>query len=88
MNAQRDLHVVPPYIIYILIKGVGFLMKRMASAMKPTMVIEVQGDEVVVTRKTPIKDLHSRHKLGEETDIVEHDRKYKVTSNTQNLGQG
>lgn len=56
--------------------------------MKPTMVIEVQGDEVVVTRKTPIKDLHSRHKLGEETDIVEHDRKYKVTSNTQNLGQG
>ena len=46
--------------------------------MKPTMVIEVQGDEVVVTRKTPIKDLHSRHKLGEETDIVEHDRKYKV----------
>lgn len=72
-------------------------MKKMASAMKPTMVIEVQGDEVVVTRKTPIKDLHSRHKLGEETDIVEHDRKYKVTYNThaeprsglkQDLNQG
>ena len=63
---------------FISIAGVGFLMKKMASAMKPTMVIEVQGDEVVVTRKTPIKDLHSRHKLGEETDIVEHDRKYKV----------
>lgn len=63
-------------------------MKKMASAMKPSMVIEVQGEEIVVTRKTPIKDLHSRHKLGEETDIVEHDRKYKVNSNTQNLGYG
>lgn len=64
---------------YLEAMGVGFLMKKMASAMKPSMVIEVQGDEVVVTRKTPIKDLHSRHKLGEETDIVEHDRKYKST---------
>ncbi|MBN3290388.1 FABPH protein, partial [Polypterus senegalus] len=48
--------------------GVGFLMRQMGCSTKPTTIIELNGDEIIVKTQSTFKNTEIKFKLGEEFD--------------------
>ncbi|XP_039596416.1 fatty acid-binding protein, heart-like isoform X2 [Polypterus senegalus] len=63
--------------------GVGFLMRQMGCSTKPTTIIELNGDEIIVKTQSTFKNTEIKFKLGEEFDEDTADgRKVKLERTT------
>uniref|UniRef100_A0A3Q0T435 Cellular retinoic acid-binding protein 1 n=1 Tax=Amphilophus citrinellus TaxID=61819 RepID=A0A3Q0T435_AMPCI len=69
--------------------GVGFATRKVANFTKPTTIISVDGDLVMLKTQSTIKNTEISFKLGEEFDeTTADDRKVKVRSQRSNLEDG
>ncbi|MFH4976406.1 hypothetical protein AB6A40_003115 [Gnathostoma spinigerum] len=60
--------------------GVGFVLRKMACALKPTLTIEIDGDHWKITSESTFKTIILDFKLNEEFDEITGDgRKMKST---------
>lgn len=60
--------------------GVGFATRQVASMTKPTTIIEVNGDVIVIKTQSTFKSTEISFKMGEEFDeTTADDRKVKTT---------
>lgn len=61
-----------------LVLGVGFATRQMASLTKPTTIISLEGDVVVIQTQSTFKNTEVKFKLNEEFDeTTADDRKTK-----------
>lgn len=64
---------------YMKALGVGFATRQMASLTKPTTIISLEGDVVVIQTQSTFKNTEVKFKLNEEFDeTTADDRKTKV----------
>ncbi|WAR02870.1 FABP1-like protein [Mya arenaria] len=65
---------------YMKAVGVGMVMRKMAAAIKPTQIVEVEGDRWTIKTLTTLKNTEIAFVLGEEFEEVTGDgRKLKTT---------
>uniref|UniRef100_A0A674P6T8 Cellular retinoic acid-binding protein 1 n=1 Tax=Takifugu rubripes TaxID=31033 RepID=A0A674P6T8_TAKRU len=65
--------------------GVGFATRQVGNVTKPTVIISLEGDKVVVRTQSTFKNTEISFKLGEEFDeTTTDDRNCKVRTNTFN----
>ncbi|XP_006030896.1 fatty acid-binding protein, heart [Alligator sinensis] len=53
---------------YMKALGVGFAMRQMANLTKPTTIIELEGDKMILKTQSTFKTTEITFKLGEEFD--------------------
>ncbi|XP_019403577.1 PREDICTED: fatty acid-binding protein, heart [Crocodylus porosus] len=53
---------------YMKALGVGFAMRQMANLTKPTTIIELDGDKIILKTQSTFKSTEITFKLGEEFD--------------------
>uniref|UniRef100_H2SEW6 Cellular retinoic acid-binding protein 1 n=1 Tax=Takifugu rubripes TaxID=31033 RepID=H2SEW6_TAKRU len=70
---------------YMKALGVGFATRQVGNVTKPTVIISLEGDKVVVRTQSTFKNTEISFKLGEEFDeTTADDRNCKVRTNTFN----
>lgn len=67
-------------ILFPLPSGVGFATRQVANMTKPTTVIEMNGDTIIIKTHSTFKNTEISFKLGVEFDeTTADDRKVKVS---------
>uniref|UniRef100_A0A3Q0SU20 Fatty acid binding protein 3, muscle and heart n=1 Tax=Amphilophus citrinellus TaxID=61819 RepID=A0A3Q0SU20_AMPCI len=76
-NNPPSVHLVT--CVFLFYAGVGFATRKVANFTKPTTIISVDGDLVMLKTQSTIKNTEISFKLGEEFDeTTADDRKVKV----------
>lgn len=67
-------------LTFLLPLGVGFATRQVANMTKPTTVIEMNGDTIIIKTHSTFKNTEISFKLGVEFDeTTADDRKVKVS---------